>query len=190
MAINLDNTIFRPGDAPNGILDYLVNLINNKADKSHTHTRSDIIDFMEHDHDSRYYIKDEHELKLWYSGSGVPDNQQGFEGDFYVDLYNGAIYKKGNKYWEYQFSTIGPQGPQGERGIQGPQGIEGPVGPIGPTGARGPAGPIGMTGADGESAYTSARKGGYVGTQEEFYKSLSSIGDINTVLDLINGEVV
>ena len=72
----------------------LLYVINDKASANHTHTQKDIVDFMAHDHDARYYLRDAHELKMWYSGNGVPDNQQGFEGDFYVDLFNGAIYKK------------------------------------------------------------------------------------------------
>ena len=41
MAINLDNTIFRPGERTGGIVDYLLRLINDKADKDHTHDGSD-----------------------------------------------------------------------------------------------------------------------------------------------------
>jgi len=48
----------------------------------------------------------------------------------------------------------------------------------------------GPKGDIGQSAYESATIGGFEGTEEEFYKSLASIGDINSVLDNINGEVV
>ena len=48
----------------------------------------------------------------------------------------------------------------------------------------------GMNGADGKSAYQSAVEAGYTGTEAEFNASLSSIGNINAVLDEINGEVV
>ena len=190
MASLFDNTIFRPGLAPNGQMDYLLDLINDKADKNHTHSKQDILEFMDHNHDDRYFKLDDHLLKLWYSGNGVPDNQMGEDGDFYVDLYNGAIYKKNTEYWEFQFSTVGPKGAKGDIGVPGPTGPQGPKGPKGDTGETGARGATGSTGADGESAYTAARKGGFTGTKDEFYESLASIGNINAVLDEINGEVV
>lgn len=190
MAINLDNTIFRPEERRNGILDYLLRLINDKADKNHTHVIADITDFYDHNHDDRYYLRDEHELKLWYSGNGNPDNQLGWDGDFYVDTLNACVWQKVGEYWEIQFSIKGPQGEQGQPGIPGPQGPQGNQGPKGIQGNTGATGPRGLPGADGESAYTAARKGGFVGSQEEFYECLASIGYINTALDQINGEVV
>lgn len=48
----------------------------------------------------------------------------------------------------------------------------------------------GPKGDIGQSAYESATIGGFDGTKEEFYKSLASIGNINAILDNINGEVV
>lgn len=190
MANNLDNTIFRRHEAPNGTIDFIMRLLNDVAKADHTHTIKDITDFMEHNHDDRYYSRELNELKLWYSGNGNPDNQIGNEGDFYVDLVHGAIYKKTEDRWVYQFSTVGPEGPQGIPGVPGPDGPQGIPGPKGDPGEKGDPGPIGITGADGESAYTSARKGGYTDTIDAFYKSLASIGDINRVLDEINGEVV
>jgi hypothetical protein len=190
MAINLDNTIFASRRTPNGQMDYLIKLINERAAANHTHVQKDILDFMEHNHDNRYYKVEDKLLKLWYSGNGVPDNQVGEDGDFYLDLLNGAIYKKNAEYWEYQINLIGPQGPQGESGVPGPQGLQGTPGPKGDKGDKGDRGAPGSTGANGESAYTSARKGGFTGTQEEFYNSLSTIGDISKVLDEINGEVI
>lgn len=190
MAINLDNTIFRSGENRGGVVDYLIRLIGEKANENHTHTISDITDFVSHDHDDRYYLRESHELKLWYSGNGVPDNQVGFEGDFYVDLLNGSIYKKDKEYWVYQFSTVGPEGKQGERGVPGPQGMQGVPGPKGDKGDKGDRGPAGAIGVSGESAYTAARKGGFTGTQDEFYSSIASIGDISALLDEINGEVL
>lgn len=46
------------------------------------------------------------------------------------------------------------------------------------------AGPAGL------SPYQVAKAGGYTGTEQEFNQTLASIGDINTVLDAINGEVI
>lgn len=185
-----DNTIYGLGRAPNGQLDYLIRLIQDRAEKQHTHTQADILDFMNHNHDDKYYKVEDHLLKLWYSGNGIPDNQIGAEGDFYLDTLNAAVYQKDKEYWNLQFTITGPQGPQGDPGIPGPQGLPGVPGPKGDPGEKGERGAPGSTGADGESAYTSARKGGYTGTKEEFYNSLSTIGDISKVLDEINGEVI
>lgn len=190
MAINLDNTIYRPEEHPNGVMDYILRLINNKADENHTHTISDITNFYEHNHDSRYYLRDEHELKTWYSGNGAPSNQLGYNGDFYLDTFNALIWKKENNIWVEQFSVMGPQGEQGQPGIPGPQGQPGNPGPKGAPGEKGDPGPRGLPGADGESAYTAARKGGFTGSQQDFYTYLASIGNINEVLDELNGEVV
>ena len=190
MPINLDNTIYRPEERPNGIMDYILRLINNKADINHTHVIKDITDFNTHNQDDRYYLRDEHELKMWYSGNGNPDNQLGWDGEFYVDTLHALIWKKENTTWVEQFSIMGPQGDQGEQGIPGPQGPQGNPGPKGSQGDPGPAGQRGLPGADGESSYTAARKGGFTGTQQEFYESLASIGYVNEALDEINGEVV
>lgn len=190
MAINLDNTIYRPEEQRNGLMSYILRLINGKADEHHTHVIADILDFADHNHDDRYYLRDEHELKLWYSGNGTPDRELGYDGDFYVDTLNAYIWKKDGETWVQQFSIMGPKGDPGPRGIQGPGGPEGKQGPRGPQGNPGVQGPRGLPGADGESAYTSARKGGFTGSIEEFYTSLASIGYVNEVLDEINGEVV
>lgn len=190
MAINLDNTIFRPGERTGGIVDYLLRLINDKADKDHTHVIADIVDFYTHNHDDRYYLRDEHEMKMWYSGNGNPDNQIGYNGDFYLDTLNACVWEKKNDYWEIQFYIKGPQGEQGEPGIPGPIGPQGNQGPKGPQGEQGPRGQQGPTGATGESAYESARKGGFSGSLQDFYTELASIGNINEALDEINGEVV
>lgn len=40
----------------------------------------------------------------------------------------------------------------------------------------------------GKTAYQSALDGGFVGTEQEFNTSLASIGNINEVLDFINGD--
>ena len=41
----------------------------------------------------------------------------------------------------------------------------------------------------GKSAYQSAALGGFTGTELEFNTSLASIGNLNEVLDQINGEI-
>lgn len=40
----------------------------------------------------------------------------------------------------------------------------------------------------GKSAYQNALEAGFVGTEQDFNKSLASIGNINSVLDFINGD--
>lgn len=45
-----------------------------------------------------------------------------------------------------------------------------------------------LTSLKGKPAYQNALDGGFVGTEEDFNKSLASIGNINEVLDFINGD--
>ncbi len=42
----------------------------------------------------------------------------------------------------------------------------------------------------GTNAYQSAVKGGYKGNEEEFNEYIAALGDLGTILDNINGEVV
>ena len=71
--------------------------------------------------------------------------------------------------------------------MQGPQGIQGLIGQTGP---QGPAGPAGADGAPGPTPYQIAVSKGYSGTEDEYNSLLYSIGDLNTLLDEFNGEVV
>lgn len=87
----------------------------------------------------------------------------------------------------------GPQGAKGETGAQGeagPAGETGPQGPAGQDGAQGPAGADGAPGADGKSAYQYALEAGYTGTESDLSAALAGLGDLNSLLDAINGEVV
>lgn len=90
----------------------------------------------------------------------------------------------------------GDKGDTGETGLQGPAGLKGDTGDTGPQGPQGPQGVPGADGApgadgeNGKSAYQSAQDGGFTGTESEFNTILASIGNINIVLDTINGEVV
>lgn len=45
-----------------------------------------------------------------------------------------------------------------------------------------------LRGNDGKTAYQAAQDGGFEGTEEEFNMYIASIGNINSVLDSINGE--
>ena len=147
-----ENTLYGAKIPPNVSMEHVIRLIRDKADKRHSHTKADIIDFMDHNHDDIYYRLDQHLLKLWYSGSGVPDNQVGENGDFYIDTLNGVLYKKDLAYWKPQMSIIGPRGPQGligPQGPEGPQGIQGLQGIQGPQGIQGEQGLKGDTGDSG-----------------------------------------
>lgn len=75
-------------------------------------------------------------------------------------------------------------------GPRGAKGDKGDKGDTGETGATGPQGPAGAAGANGKSAYEYAQDAGYTGTEEELSTALASLGDLNSILDTINGEVI
>ena len=52
---------------------------------------------------------------LWYDGEGAPDGATGVDGDYYLDIVNGDVYKKDGT-WSVVASAKGPQGEQGETG--------------------------------------------------------------------------
>ena len=95
--------------------------------------------------------------------------------------------------WVDNGSIQGPAGPQGPHGPQGPQGEKGEpgeTGPQGPPGEPGQTGPQGPAGADGKSAYEYAVEAGYTGDEAALAAALANLGDIDAVLDAINGEAV
>lgn len=73
------------------------------------------------------------------------------------------------------------KGDTGETGAPGPQGEPGPAGQ---------SGEKGNPGISGKSAYQSAIDGGFTGTEEEFNAQLASLGDLGTLLDELNGEMI
>lgn len=90
------------------------------------------------------------------NGGIAPTNNQGVDGDFFVNTSTNTIYgPKANGVWPSGVSLVGPQGPAGATGAAGPQGpagatgATGPQGPAGATGAAGPQGPVGATGPQG-----------------------------------------
>ena len=92
---------------------------------------------------------------------------------------------------------VGPQGPKGDTGEQGPEGPQGPKGDKGDNGLpgkdgeqglQGPEGPRGPKGNDGSDA--SVTKTNIVSALGYTPADESVIGDINKVLDEINGEVL
>jgi Collagen triple helix repeat (20 copies) len=113
------------------------------------------------------------------SGSGVPSNGLGVDGDFYVNIAANTIYgPKTAGAWGASTSLVGPAGatgPQGPIGVtgpagntgaqgavgpQGPIGITGPTGATGPQGQAGPQGPVGPPGSDGNAIYFAIALGG------------------------------
>ena len=41
---------------------------------------------------------------VWYTGVNEPDNNTGKEGDFYINLNEGKVYRKENKEWVWKFT--------------------------------------------------------------------------------------
>ena len=97
------------------------------------------------------------------NGGIAPSNNQGVDGDFYINTSTNTIYgPKVNGTWPSGVSLVGPQGaqgpagPTGATGLTGATGAVGPQGPAGPTGATGLQGPAGPTGATGPAGPTGA----------------------------------
>lgn len=90
---------------------------------------------------------------IWRSGGGVPENDVGDEGDFYLNVVDGDVYRKSAGSYVLTFNIRGPQGAKGEKGDQGPTGPQGPkgdTGEVGPVGPQGEIGPQGLIGPQGE----------------------------------------
>lgn len=49
---------------------------------------------------------------------------------------------------------------------------------------------LGAPGKDGKSPYQVAVENGYTGTETDFNNALANLGDIGSILDSINGEVI
>ena len=84
----------------------------------------------------------------------------------YWSALNGAWVSLG------KFPLPGPTGAKGETGATGPAGETGPQGEMGPAGPAGPA---------GKSAYASAQDGGFTGTEAQFNKGLSVMGNVSGI---------
>jgi hypothetical protein len=73
------------------------------------------------------------------SGTGVPDNSAGKDGDFYLDTAADVLYgPKASGTWPDPGTSLA--GATGSPGPQGPQGATGPAGPQGPQGLSGSSG--------------------------------------------------
>lgn len=84
----------------------------------------------------------------------------------------------------------GEAGASGADGTNGVDGQDGADGADGADGTNGTDGADGQDGTDGQSAYEAAQEGGYTGSESDFNDALANVGDLNAVLDLLNGEVI
>jgi hypothetical protein len=82
----------------------------------------------------------------WYSGPTVPNDDDAFSGDYYLDTSNGDVYQKNGNIWQLAMNITGPQGAPGVAGVAG---VQGPTGPQGLQGEKGDAGAQGDTGQPG-----------------------------------------
>ena len=87
------------------------------------------------------------EATQWFDGEGIPTNDVGVMGDYYLNLSNADIYKKVLTTWQRIGNIRGTRGAQGEKGEKGDRGLKGDRGATGPQGNAGPQGPVGKTGA-------------------------------------------
>jgi hypothetical protein len=85
----------------------------------------------------------------WRSGAGLPADNLGTTGDFYLDSSQGIIYKKEDGTYKLTLKIAGQPGPQGLTGPVGPQGLAGQKGDTGPQGLSGIPGMKGNTGEHG-----------------------------------------
>ena len=129
--------------------------------------------------------------------------EQGVPGPTGPQGVQGARGPQGPVGMQGPAGLTGPQGPQGEPGPQGPQGPQGERGPQGETGATGATGPQGEQGPQGPQGPASPVNISVSGTVVTFTDNQGQtstidvadalapiIGDINSVLDEINGEVI
>lgn len=76
----------------------------------------------------------------WRSGPSAPDNALGNEGDFYLNVTDGNVYRKDAGLYVQALNIIGERGLQGVQGAQGSKGDQGDPGLVGPAGPQGPQG--------------------------------------------------
>ena len=97
---------------------------------------------------------------VWRSGTGVPANTLGINGDYYLDVATGNVYLLGSGIYglvtniKGAIGAMGPTGATGTTGATGATGAAGAAGAAGPTGATGTTGAAGPTGATGTTGAT------------------------------------
>lgn len=129
--------------------------------------------------------------KAWNSGETVSRNFTAKDHDTFIEnikelfdkvIKSSEINESGHLILTLQDNTTFDAG--------NAKGDKGDTGDTGPAGADGAQGPAGVAGANGKSAYEYAQDAGYTGTEEELSTALASLGDLNSILDTINGEVI
>lgn len=121
------------------------------------------------------------------TGLGAP--QEDGDAARKADLIAEKITFSDGENFQQKYDSGELTGPAGADGAPGVKGDTGETGPQGPAGNTGPQGEKGDPGKDGKSPYQIAVEEGYTGTEQEFNNALLSVGNINSVLDAINGEV-
>ncbi|MES2733484.1 MAG: hypothetical protein V4714_17200 [Bacteroidota bacterium] len=99
---------------------------------------------------------------VWHSGAGLPADNLGTSGDFYLDTTQGNIYQKEEGKYKLAMKLTSQPGPQGlpglkgDKGDTGAQGLQGIKGGNGAAGAKGDTGSQGITGLQGIKGDTGA----------------------------------
>jgi len=65
---------------------------------------------------------------VWRNGTGVPSNDLGANGDYYLDDATGDVYLRTAAVYSAVANILGPQGPTGPAGATGPTGSTGATG--------------------------------------------------------------
>jgi hypothetical protein len=124
----------------------------------------------------------------WLQGAGVPANNLGKAGDFYLRTSNGDVYGPKTDVWGAVSANLASTvtiGTVTTVAAGSPAMVSNsgtamdpvldfvlPQGAVGATGPTGPAGATGATGATGSSAYQAAVAGGFSGTEAQWLASL------------------
>ena len=89
-----------------------------------------------------------------HTGSTRPDSAQGQNGDIFVNVLTGDLYRKDNGTWKLIGNVKGSKGDKGDTGTQGPKGDKGDTGAQGPKGDKGDTGAQGPKGDKGDKGDT------------------------------------
>jgi hypothetical protein len=92
----------------------------------------------------------------WTAASGVPNDNWGSDGDFWLNNDTCDVYQRVSGSWVLVTNLTGMQGSKGATGAQGPKGDTGAMGATGPQGAKGDTGATGATGLQGLKGDTGA----------------------------------
>lgn len=110
-----------------------------------------------------------------YSGSTVPSNSIGVNGDYYLQTTNGAFYRKDSGAFVQIATLVGPVG------ATGPTGATGDVGETGPTGPQGLAAPALSMITD-----TALTAPGYIGWDTTHFNISNNTRDAIGISDILS----